>query len=401
MYYISKFCRICIQTGVKLLDLDTLDFDEVKLSDKLEACTRMVVNRESLSTEICVHCITKLRISYQFHNMCRKSTKTLQGYLEALFCANSEPVPSEKLVKSELNVVVAPLNGCLGNNVSLSSNIQTHREKRKRITKEQRCSLLKRLLTPTENFRKERDKYSYDPSITYNDKGGLKDIIRFTKNYEFGKIDKNSNYEPTPLDKLTAFSKEFFRKDFSEFKNTVLYIIENRNNLDDNFDSDEENFFSSPEEEEDTKENILKFEEVIIEPDIKIKTEPEYEDEEGSVYEPYVSIECKKEVEEKDPTSHYYSTTNASCPVPGSFNGFPRGYPATSSIQLLDSMVGGYHENQRRTFSQSNVRCRTRDNPYINPMLKNQFLYRSFKCEKCNRYFKSQGYLKAHFSKVH
>ncbi|KAJ8983772.1 hypothetical protein NQ317_000332 [Molorchus minor] len=40
MYYLSKFCRICVQTGVKLLDLDTLDFDEVKLSEKLEACTK-------------------------------------------------------------------------------------------------------------------------------------------------------------------------------------------------------------------------------------------------------------------------------------------------------------------------------------------------------------------------
>lgn len=44
MYYLTKFCRICIQSGVKLLDLDTLDFDCVKLSDKLKVCTEMVNN---------------------------------------------------------------------------------------------------------------------------------------------------------------------------------------------------------------------------------------------------------------------------------------------------------------------------------------------------------------------
>lgn len=42
MYYFAKFCRICIQTDVTLLDIDTLDFDEVKLSEKLRLCAKMV-----------------------------------------------------------------------------------------------------------------------------------------------------------------------------------------------------------------------------------------------------------------------------------------------------------------------------------------------------------------------
>lgn len=334
--------------------------------------------------------------------MCKKSTKTLQGYLEALLCGTDEKITSKKFVKTELNVVVTPLTGFVNgirscNNLD-NENIQTHREKRKRITKEQRCSLLKRLLTPTEKYKKERDKYVYEPSLICNNyKGGLKNIIHFTKNYEFGvKLDKNSNYEPTPLDKLTVFSNEFFRKDFSEFRNTILYIIENKDNLYESCDSDEEDLFNTPEEEEDTKETIVKFEEVIVEPDIKIKTEMEFEEEGECIYEPY---ECKKEIEKHDSTSHYISTISRS--VSASFSGFSRSFPSDSSIQLLDNLVGGYHQNQRRTFSQNNVRCRTRDNPYINPMLKNQFLYRSFKCEKCNRYFKSPGYLKAHYSKVH
>lgn len=43
MYYLAQFCRICIQTGEKLLDIDSEDYDKIKLSDKLEICTKMVI----------------------------------------------------------------------------------------------------------------------------------------------------------------------------------------------------------------------------------------------------------------------------------------------------------------------------------------------------------------------
>ncbi|KAJ8960893.1 hypothetical protein NQ318_020192 [Aromia moschata] len=367
MYYLSKFCRICVQTGVKLLDLDTLDFDEVKLSEKLEVCTKMVVNRESLSTEICVQCITKLRISYQFHDMCKKSTKTLQGYLQALLCGSE----NEKSGPHQFRAT--------------------------------RCSLLKRLLTPTDKFKKERDKYPYKHNYYFNSyKGGLKNIIRFTKNYEFGvKLDKNSNYESTPLDKLTAFSNEFFRKDFTEFRNTILYIIENKDNLYDSGDSEDEGLFLRSRRKGRLRRKR-------VEPDIKIKTELEYEDEEFTYTdeEPH-EVECKREIEEhniEEPSLSHHCVSLPT-PAPASYSEYMRSFghlaPAHSPVQLLDNLVGGYHPSQRRTFSQTNVRCRTRDNPYINPLLKNQFLYRCFKCEKCNRYFKSPGYLKAHYSKVH
>lgn len=42
MYYLSKFCRICIRTDVSLMDLDSVDEDGVKFSEKLALCTRMV-----------------------------------------------------------------------------------------------------------------------------------------------------------------------------------------------------------------------------------------------------------------------------------------------------------------------------------------------------------------------
>lgn len=43
MYYLANFCRICIKTGVKLLDINTVDFDCVTFSEKLELCTKMVI----------------------------------------------------------------------------------------------------------------------------------------------------------------------------------------------------------------------------------------------------------------------------------------------------------------------------------------------------------------------
>ncbi|XP_023026824.2 uncharacterized protein [Leptinotarsa decemlineata] len=411
MYFLSKFCRICVQTDVKLTDLSTVDYDKVKLSDKLEYCTKMVVTRESFSSEICLQCITKLRVSYQFLTMCKKSTKTLQGYLRALVSKDEEKIiPS--FINTELSVIVEPIsdNGLYipDNCENEYTTIREGREKRRRITKEQRCSLLKQLLTPAENNKHERDKSLYlrqrysDNRPTDTCRGGLKNIINFTKNYEFGvNLDKNSNYEMTPLEKLRAFSNEFFRNDFTEFKNTILYIIENKDNLYDSADSeDDDNNFRTSSEERDSKDVFVKFEEVTVEPDIQIKTEDfeeEYNDQE------YMSdlVECKQEMKDEDCDDEFINNNSFDlCPPSQSYNEHVAKVSSSSdSIHFLNNFVGSYPH--RRTFSPQNVRCRTRDNPYINPMLRQQFLYRSFKCDKCSRYFKSPGYLKAHHSKVH
>lgn len=360
-----------------------------------------VVTRESFPNEICMQCITKLRISYQFYEMCKKSNITLQKYLNALIC-DKEKINPDNFVNTELDVLVTPLGGFVGLRVNpnletdLSSNsVFYNKEKRKRITKEQRCSLLKRLLTPSE-VEKDRDRH-FDQQyykVQSNDNfKGLKNIISFTQNYEFGRsLDTNSNYSATPLDKLKAFSSDFFKRDFSDFKNTILYIIENNQELCDSDDSEEDGF-TTPDEKEDPDDYVFKFEEVIVEPDVKIKTEIEFEDEDSLSYCGYTdSLDSK--------------TNTIKCESSESVEDFYFGDYRNQitdlnhdSMQLLNNFVGTY--SHKRTFSPNNVRCRTRDNPYINPRLKEQFLHRSFKCEKCSRFFKSPGYLKAHFSKVH
>lgn len=337
--------------------------------------------------------------------MCKKSHKKLQGYLKAILSKNSDE-KVEDFVNTDLNVVVTPLRNEKYNsydNIDNEYSPEVHfKEKRKRITKEQRCSLLKRLLTNTEGHEKNHDKYFHNYyKSTFSDKnvkGGLKNIINFTKNYEFG--DKYSHKECTPLDKLKAFSEQFFQADFSDFKNTILYIIENKDTLDESEDSEEDLFDSPDEEEFDKKEEILKFEEVIVEPDLKIKTEIEFEDEgECTSYSYYgEQIGDKNVVKMEDNLEN-----NKISEVPKIFTSehcYELFEPSSNnSMQILNNFVGSY--SHRRTFFSNNVRCRTRDNPYINPLLKEQFLYRSFKCDKCSRYFKSQGYLKAHYTKIH
>ncbi|EFA04192.1 hypothetical protein TcasGA2_TC014441 [Tribolium castaneum] len=379
MYYLAQFCRICIKTGVKLLDINTVDFDYVTFSEKLESCSKMVINRESLSTQICLQCVKKLRMSYDFHNMCKQSTKILQGYLTELISASNKITP-ESFVNSELRVTLTP--------------ICKNALKRKRITKYQRCSLLKKLLLSRKNnIRKEKTpRKKREPKSVY--KGGLRGIIDFTRNFDFGyKYDGNHNNcllsDATPLSRLHNFTNTFFLNNFAEFRNTILYIIENKDNLSESDDDDDmfDSYIPEPGEPE------VKSEEVVVEPDIKIKTEYDYDDSETNfscnyyVETSYSDSEIKKE--------NFEVEDHPIKQEPLDYNNEPQ-----NSVQMLDKLVGDLGQ-QRRAFSHHSVRCRTRGNPYINPKLKQQFQFKSFQCDKCSRYFKSPGYLKAHIAKIH
>ncbi|CAG9771900.1 unnamed protein product [Ceutorhynchus assimilis] len=361
MYFLEKLCRICVQNGRGLVDINTIDFDSVRLSDKLETCTSLVLSKDEVSTEICEKCVNKLRVSYHFLDMCKKSTKIIQGYLNKLTAQENKADFKNFDLRVDLEDLPPQFDETLDQNEIQPDN-NTIIKRKQRITKEQRCSLLKQLLNRP---KKDRDKsyFTQNDNSDY-DKGGLKNIIDFTRNYEFN-LDKNCNIESTPLDKLTAFSTNYFTRDFSDFKNHVLYVIENRQEFEYYSDDD-----CSYEDEQ--------FEHVTVEPDIKIKSEIDSSEEDQC---PLDYLETSFEVKQERLS-----------PEPVSIN---------SSVKLLDRLVSSYPIGARKVFSQNNVRCRTREQPYINPMLKNQFLYRSFRCERCNRYFKSQGYLKAHNSKVH
>lgn len=388
MYYLSNFCRICVQTGVKLLDIDTLDFDSIKLSEKLEVCTKMVVGRDSFSKEICLQCITKLRISYQFQNMCRKSTSILQQYLVELINGSADEgsvkVGPDHFVNTELTVQLTRLP---------SPSLSNPNLKRKRNTKVQRCSLLRQLLSPEKIKRRDKLLVVNDGDYTGN---GLRDIINFTRNYEFG---YDFEKEPSHLEKLTEFSNNFFQlqqNDFTQFQDTILYIIENKDNFCDSDVDNESDFFENQLDEED-KENCAKF---ITE--IKVE-QPEIQCSEELIVEPDIKREIDSDEDTYLNNNHFEADKPLKITCPLTVSSEELKESKSTSMYLLDRLVKRFNRNNfyRKGFSSLNMRCRTRNRPYISPMLKQQFLYRSFKCDQCNRYFKSPGYLKAHNSKVH
>lgn len=409
-----------------------------------------VINKESLSTQICTSCIQKLRVSYEFHKMCQQSSKILQGYLAELLSV-SEKITSEQFVNSELSVTLQPLT-------------KIYHQRKKRVSKEQRCSLLKKLLLKTNAAKNNSESVGCSALVVQRKKvsethrGGLRDLINFTKNFDFGfKVDNYINYDHSPLEKLSNFSSNFFCTDFSEFKSTVLYVIENEVLT----DSEEEEMLASLEISGDnfdgsdsvcSAQRHIKVEEVVIEPDIKIKQECDLESEDYEISDMYdyssnfvevcydddVSMKIKNEngVETPNNTEKNNFIPQAQStyigqnkllaeiiPIAPSHssvinnnklenNVLGSKYKTLCSVlnsplsdsppatELLGQFVARFASQSRKSLSPTSIRCRTRGNPYINPHLQRQFQLRSFKCNTCNRRFKSPGYLNAHIVKL-
>ncbi|XP_031345980.1 uncharacterized protein LOC116172828 isoform X2 [Photinus pyralis] len=396
MYYLAKFCRICIRTGGELKDIDSKDYDSIKLSEKLK-----VISRESLSTQICSSCISKLRVSYQFHTMCRKSTTILQQYLTELL-SMSDDAASNKLRLSELHVDIPS---------------ESRKPRRKRVGKDERCSLLRKLLSkvtkdqimhnihihgltklcntiiPTETEARVPVVKEPTKKVKSVNSGGLKSLLKFTKNFDFGYdinlvIDEQKNVDLTPLEQLAKFTKNFFCDHFIDYRENIINISETL----DSDCSDDETMFDHCEEAETihVKEEI-----VMVEPSVSIKQE--YVDEsDNSAYHlssPLVQACYDNETQVKE------EFDSAQCKVETS--GFFDDSYLRHSNYLEQMQNFTEHFKTSRTLSPYSVKCRTRGNPFINPQLKKQFLTRNFKCSTCNRKFKSQGYLKAHCTRLH
>ncbi|XP_019759472.2 uncharacterized protein LOC109537279 [Dendroctonus ponderosae] len=437
MYFLEKICRICVRPGAPLVDVETVDFDMVRLSEKLEICANLAISDDSISSEICEKCLNKLRVSYHFLDMCKKSTNILYGYVEKLQDSKNsqfdncnlhvalEKLPEGELVDDEhtdVNRNIVDLFRKVSDVSNKISRRNSNLKRKQRITKGQRSYLLQQLLkTPKKDGRKSTSKMGH-----YH-RSALRDILDFTINYKFScEIGKQENRvqqrrNKSPLDNLVDFSENYFRRDFSEFKNHILCVIENQRfnehrlsfSLDDDYGTQSES------------EQELEFENVVVEPDIEIKCEKsdyDYEDSHRQCLLNCLETSFEEEdviVKVEDPESakcgqslvikksgsalnesqvldkkdlHGTSLANFQSSICRS---------PSSAVLLLDRLVSSYPIVSKKVFSPSNVRCRTRNHPYINPMLKNQFLFRNFNCERCNKSFKSQGYLNAHVSKVH
>ncbi|ERL93157.1 hypothetical protein D910_10454 [Dendroctonus ponderosae] len=429
----KKICRICVRPGAPLVDVETVDFDMVRLND-------------SISSEICEKCLNKLRVSYHFLDMCKKSTNILYGYVEKLQDSKNsqfdncnlhvalEKLPEGELVDDEhtdVNRNIVDLFRKVSDVSNKISRRNSNLKRKQRITKGQRSYLLQQLLkTPKKDGRKSTSKMGH-----YH-RSALRDILDFTINYKFScEIGKQENRvqqrrNKSPLDNLVDFSENYFRRDFSEFKNHILCVIENQRfnehrlsfSLDDDYGTQSES------------EQELEFENVVVEPDIEIKCEKSDYDYEGnnlfySKQNKFGNLSLRHEIsnwdfcvlsdshrqcllncletsfEEEDVIVKVEDPESAKC---GQSLVIKKSGSALNESQVLDKK--DLHGTSLANFQSSICRSpssavllldRTRNHPYINPMLKNQFLFRNFNCERCNKSFKSQGYLNAHVSKVH
>ncbi|KAH1024542.1 hypothetical protein HUJ05_004007 [Dendroctonus ponderosae] len=265
----------------------------VRLSEKLEICANLAISDDSISSEICEKCLNKLRVSYHFLDMCKKSTNILYGYVEKLQDSKNsqfdncnlhvalEKLPEGELVDDEhtdVNRNIVDLFRKVSDVSNKISRRNSNLKRKQRITKGQRSYLLQQLLkTPKKDGRKSTSKMGH-----YH-RSALRDILDFTINYKFScEIGKQENRvqqrrNKSPLDNLVDFSENYFRRDFSEFKNHILCVIENQRfnehrlsfSLDDDYGTQSES------------EQELEFENVVVEPDIEIKCEKsdyDYED---------------------------------------------------------------------------------------------------------------------------
>ncbi|KAI4464216.1 hypothetical protein MML48_3g00003022 [Holotrichia oblita] len=429
MYFLTKFCRICITANETLHEIDSCDYDSIKISEKLKVVTNMGSNMDSWSAFICTKCVNKLRVSYEFDKMCKKSSMILRQYLTELF-SSTKHNSTEKFVNSDLRIQI--------------QKIRQPTIKRKYINREKRCSLLKDLLM---KIKKDRELFEMKPFIkprrTYtprkvknrNVEGGLKSLLQFTRSYNYGyrlnnTTIENVKFDRTPLEKLTDFVNNYFKISLSRFHERITCVLE---------ETDE--WF----EENDDLEEMVKpckeeyCEEVIVEPDINIKKEILMDDlgDENAEFEvsyPCTSssiqvkiekVQIKVEPEESMVMENelegnewmqfqaQYGGGSSSSGVRSSTSLGHRNnaeiYPtlcetlgrqSQSSLNLLQQYAENKFTNHNKPGYTVMERTKKGRFPFINPQLKKQFLHQDFKCTVCNRRFKSQGYLQSHCSKM-
>ncbi|KRT78592.1 zinc-finger associated domain containing protein [Oryctes borbonicus] len=385
------------------------------------------LNMDNWSAFICTKCIKKLRVSYEFDKMCKKSSIVLKQYLTELFsCTNNNS--TEKFVNSDLRIQIG--------------RIPHPPIKRRYINREKRCSLLKDLLTKIKNDKKLFETRPFmrlrGPQMTKTFRnrcleGGLKSLLHFTKSYNYGyKLEngkiENVKFDCTPLDKLTDFVNNYFKISLSRFHERITCVLE-----------ETEEWFEEREELDEMVKpckDDLAFEEVIVEPDINIKKEIIMEDMDDENAEFEVSYPCssshfqvklekvqiKVEPEEStimedDFRSSQFLQIQSQCSSSSdtknimSLNSrsnaeiYPTlcetlGRQSQSSLNLLQEYTENKFTNHNKPAYTVLERTKRGRFPFINPQLKKQFLHQDFKCSICNRRFKSQGYLQSHCSKM-
>lgn len=537
MFYLTRFCRICVRSCGPLIDIDAEDADAVKLSDKLRYVrAKMVISEEEHCRLMCYECVQNLRVSYLFQKQCTKADEILERYLNEL----TSECPGRKFVNSELKVTIVPIPHwevkpepqdvvendeeeitCVGStavganfNYNASISIRTRnkipssatnsvkpiRLRRRlkqeasfriseaykdrlrrlrrvcpRITKQQRCMLLKSLLTKSDHnsnspvipSRKSRKYVLYhsrqrntQPSCTgkatksktlknkmdAKPKGGLRDLLGFIKCYDFGFNVKDSDIKEqcngSVIDRLENFSRTFFYNDFQAYRETILSLANDSESSDDDDDmlepfDEEEDRLLWPEcslSDNHHYNNVTIKEETIDGDNVQIKEEPDNDldndilpsalvqacyEQDQSPERPAMPPCLKQKINQgfqhfmnKIKTNLTSQASELSDPATivnhiNRISVIPEA--STSSLSSLDlltrltnstRLAKGAPKSNAPLPTRCHLKCRTRGNRFINPQLMQQFQTRTFKCDTCNRSFKSPGYLHSHCTKM-
>lgn len=300
--------------------------------------------------------------------MCKKSSCLFQGYVSKLLSTSIRDATRENFTNTELYVKVE------------KKRIPIPRKKR--MGKGQRCAAIHKLLSGGILREKYKSRSVSNPEDECP-RGGLKDLLSFTESYDFG---YSSRRKPnTPLDKLIEFSENFFCG-ISNYKNTIMEILGKRDCFDFEDESEDEMF-----RRENWSENIPISNDCIKREFI----------EDGMDYEdPSSFVQVCYDETNKDYKDSLENNNNE--------DALEQNY--IFNVRLQDRVA---EENKSELNFLSDLmrkvntdyfilkRSKNINDSYINPKLQKQFFNCNFKCNACNRRFKTYGYLKAHTSKVH
>jgi KRAB domain-containing zinc finger protein len=82
---VADCCRACLRIDCSLTPTSAQDNDSIKFCDKLLSCVSEVMwQKEGLPSLICATCIERLRVAYDFRNICLQSDHTLHRYISHL-----------------------------------------------------------------------------------------------------------------------------------------------------------------------------------------------------------------------------------------------------------------------------------------------------------------------------
>ncbi|XP_013142098.1 PREDICTED: myoneurin-like [Papilio polytes] len=106
-------CRVCLETG-DMVSLFDWDENNEQLAEKYFYCSGIkVTKRDILPTLICLNCVDRLTLAYQFKQQCISSTDTLKECLEEFLKSQAEVSAPKRETSETETITIKQENGLL------------------------------------------------------------------------------------------------------------------------------------------------------------------------------------------------------------------------------------------------------------------------------------------------